>query len=280
MKKLLVLAIMLALVTGTAMANPNGYLLNDYFGVQDLGVGSNGYFNNSWDASVGQSVVEDWPTNSNAPDPGPAYYISEAFDIEAMYLDINTTDEMVYFSVVTSMPNTGFKHTPWYGNYLFRTGDLRFNIGDDMFVLGTMDRSYKGNNYYGNLYNNPNMAYYDGYRGFASRGNPLLDTLTTSGDGLDKSSNFEFSYEEYLDANGNSIVENGYSTYIMEGAIAFSDFAGANVAAEGITMDLAMSCNNDNLSLTAASPVPEPGTITLLGLGLIGLYAGRRRFRK
>lgn len=274
----MIIAIAIAMVTGAASIATASYLLNDYFGV-DLSVGNDGRFNMDWDPMVGHNVVQDWPTNGNAPDPGPRYFISEAFDIEAMYLDINTTDEMVYFSIVTSMPNTGFTHTPWYGNYLFRAGDIRFGVGDDMFVLGTMNRSYRGQNYYGNLYYNPDMNYYDAFRGFSSRGNPVLDTMTTSGSGLTKSSDFNFGYSEYLDAYGNHIMENGYATYVMEGCISFADFGGTDISQTGLSMDLSMSCNNDQLGLSI-DPVPEPTTITLLGLGLLGLYAGRRRFLK
>ena len=276
MKKVMIIAIAIAMLA--AAPTVNAYLLDDYFGV-DLSVGSNGHFNMDWDPVVGHNAVQDWPTNGNAPDPGPRYFISEAFDIEAMYMDINTSQEMVYFSIVTSMPNTGFTHTPWYGNYLFRAGDIRFGVGDDMYVLGTMNHNYRGQNYYGNLYYNPDMAYYDAYRGFGYRGNPLLDTLTTSGTGVATSSAFNFNYQEYLDANGNSIIENGYATYIMEGCISFADFGGANLAQTGLSMDLSMSCNNDQLGLSI-DPVPEPTTIVLLGLGLIGIYTGRRRFIK
>jgi hypothetical protein len=278
MKKVMIVATALILGAGIASAD-TGYLLNDYFGVQNLGVGGDGRFNMSWDPAIGQYAVQDWPTNAAAPDPGPRYYISEAFDLEAMYAHINTADEMVYFSIVTSMPNSGFTHAPWYGDYMFRAGDVRFNIGDDLFVLGTMNHTYNSQNYYGNLYYNPDMAYYDGYRGFGYRGNPMLDTLSTLGSGLATSSDFNFDYREYTDEYGNSIYENGYATYVMEGCIAFSDFAGVDVAHEGFTMNLAMSCNNDMMSLEI-DPVPEPGTIALFGLGLLGLYAGRRRFLK
>lgn len=279
MKKLLITIIGVALISGSVLASSGGYLLNDYFGVYDLTVGANGQFNMSWDPAVGHYAVADWPTNAGAPDPGPRYFISEAFDIEAMFVDVNRAEEMVYFSIVTSMPRTGFTHTPWYGSYVFKAGDIRFNIGDDMYVLGTYNHSYAGKNYYGNLYYNPEMTYYDGYRGFGYRGDPMLDTMITVGSGLATSSAFNFNYREYLDRNGNSVYENGYATYIMEGCIAFSDFGGMDIGRTGLSMDLAMSCNNDMMSLSVG-PVPEPGTIALLGLGLIGLYAGRRRFSK
>jgi hypothetical protein len=162
---------------------------------------------------------------------------------------------------------------------VFKAGDIRFNIGDDMYVLGTYNHSYAGNNYYGNLYHNPGMNYYDGYRGFSDRGNPMLDTMTTVGGGLATSGAFDFNYHEYLDQHGNSVYENGYATYVMEGCIAFSDFGGRDISQTGLSMDLAMSCNNDMMGLSVGS-TPEPGTIALLGLGLIGIYAGRRRFFK
>lgn len=277
MRKIAIIALAIALVSGATYADPSGYLLNDYFGVSDLTVGSDGNFDMDWSPATGQYVIQDWPTNADAPDPGPRYFISEAFDLEAMYLDINRDQEMVYFSVVTSMPNTGFSHTPWYGSYVFRTGDIKFNAGGDQYVLGTFNQDY-GTGYYGNLYHNPDMAYYDGFRGFSDRGNPIIDYNTDASGYLASNSDLSFSYREYLDENGNSVYENGYATYIMEGAISFDDF-GFDVASTGMTMDLAMSCNNDMMSV-GMEPVPEPGTIALMGLGLLGLYAGRRRFTK
>ncbi len=277
MKKIVVIALALALVSGAAYADPSGYLLNDYFGVNDLTVGSDGNFDMDWSPATGSYSVQDWPTNGNAPDPGPRYFISEAFDLEATYIDVNRDQEMVYFSIVTSMPNTGFSHTPWYGSYVFRTGDIKFNVGGDQYVLGTYDQSY-GAGYYGNLYHNPEMAYYDGHRGFGERGNPIMSTNNSVGNAMSVGSDFEFSYREYLDENGNSVYENGYATYVMEGCISFDDF-GFNVAETGMSMELAMSCNNDMLG-TSVDPVPEPGTIALMGMGLLGLYAGRRRFTK
>ena len=81
MKKLLILTVTLMLVSAAyADLPPSGYLLNEYFGVDELSVGSNGLFNMSWDPMVGHNVVQDWPTNAGAPDPGPASLAPVAFE--------------------------------------------------------------------------------------------------------------------------------------------------------------------------------------------------------
>ena len=212
---------------------------------------------------------ENWRTDGDdmAPDPGPRYYISELFDIEAFYMDFDWANNQVVYSVVTSMPPSGYNQVPWYPGYLFKAGDLRFQVGSSNYVVGTH------NGFLGRLYQNPEMIYTDGRRGFEERGNPILansnlvhELLTFDG--------FQFNYTEYRDGNNNRLYENGYRTYVMEGRIPFSNLGG-NPGATGVTMTLGMSCNNDVGTLTA---VPEPTTIALMGVGLVGLFAGRRRF--
>lgn len=278
MKKLTIISSIFVLLLATAlMADPDDYLLHNHFGVSTLYTEDAGnpysHFANgmSWASTSGHWTVEDWGSGADAPDPGPTWPISEVFDIEALYLDVDYAQEQVYFSIVTSMPNTGFDQVGWYPGYLFRAGDIRFGVGDDTYVLGTFG------GFYGNLYLNPDMTYTDGYRGFADRGDPVLDQ-SNMGDEL-ATSGTSFSYQEYLYADGSSLMEQGYATYLMEGSISFADFGNADFQTTGLSMTLGMSCNNDIASLDI-SPVPEPTTIALLGLGLIGLYSGRRRFLK
>jgi hypothetical protein len=264
-------AIIILLTAGFAAADapPGGYLLNNYFGV-NLSVNSNGFFNMPWTPTRGYSMHADWGSDGNqyAPDPGPQYYVSEAFDIEAMYINVDRASEQIVYSIVTSMPNTGFDQVSWYPGYVFRAGDIRFQVGNNTYVVGTHE------GFYGDLYLNPTMTYRDGHRGFAERGNPTLGGVNL-GHERGTSSAYQFNYYEYFDANNNSLIENGFRTYIMEGRLSFSDIGGAPNGPIGMT--LGMSCNNDIATVTN---VPEPGTLALMGLGLIGIIGGRRRFKK
>jgi hypothetical protein len=268
-------------------ASPGDYLLNDYFGV-NLALDNNGYFDPAcWDPITGSMITDDWPTDGfyNAPSPGPRFAISEAFDIEAMYVDVDNNSQMVYFSIVTSMPDDGYIITEnnWYPGYVFRAGDLRFDIGDETYVLGTFGHdTYHGYNLGGNLYyQGPGeniMNYYDGYRGHPDRGNPVLDMNAAPGHQVATTSAFQFDYHEYLD-NGSPLIENGYATYVMEGCLSFAYFGGLDIGQTGLTMSLAMSCNNDQVSMSV-DPVPEPATIALFSMGILGLAAARRKIGK
>jgi len=241
MKRNLLLAIIALLFISKVVDAQESFILEDYFGVE-LSVDDNGFFDMSWEPVIGSYMTDDWPSTGNAPDPGPRYYVSEAFDIEGMYIDIDLENELLVYSIITSMPNSGFDLVTWYPGYLFRSGDVQIDIGDDLYVVSVFNGIYAGFNYAaGNLYLNPDMGYYDGYRGFGYRGNPVIANYDQSSTIAPTAGDFYFHYVEYLDSASSPVIENGYATYVIEGFIALSDIGNPDSA----TIKLAMSTNND-----------------------------------
>jgi hypothetical protein len=257
MKKLATLIAVIVFAMLFSM-NANATLLHDYFGIT-LQVGTwNGHpnqFINGWTPIKGTGVHDNWMPDGQAPDPGPQYVASELFDIEAMYTDVNLVDQKLYYSILTSMPNTGTT-VSWWGSYVFRPGDVIFDFGSTQYAVET---AFGGTP--GDLYANPEMGYFDAGRGFGTRGNPEIDYANLSSPAV---ASTPFSYTSL------GIMENGYDTYLIEGNIDLVNFSGVYYG----TMTFAMSCNNDILN---CSVVPEPTTVVLMGIGLIGLYARSRR---
>ncbi len=201
---------------------------------------------------------------------GPGYG-GQQFDVEGLYTKI--ADGYLYFLVISGMRGS-------VGNTDFEPGDvvinlLSDNVIDKQYVVETT--GYKFNLDKNGHVNSTSITGSAGYLYNVTDGEAELE------DGLD---NWENKPDNQDPTQISSVSESGKQIYfafsqpdsqdhsVIEGAISLSllDLTGIN----GINIHYATVCGNDGGS-TPTAPVPEPGTIMLVGAGLLGLALGRRK---
>ncbi len=260
------LALGIALVVS---GNAAAYVVDGY--IDDWGVVGTGSASD-WTPNAGVHWAGGSNPDPNFPSAGPEDttgtgrvwpgYGGQQYDAEAIYVDL--VGNTLNFAVVTGLPSYGTRMVGDNGNGLWRPGDFAFDFGSDgtyeygFETTGTGDAFVAGALYEVSVWDATPYAAHN------------ISNPTSIKTGSQVAVG-ELVYSSAFQGLG---AYAGDDHYVIEGSVDIAGFG--SDWGQPYSLHWTMDCGNDSINVD----VPEPGPLTLIGLGLFGIGVIRRRQRR